>query len=203
MYNILIFHIGGGGHFWTRGTNGQGFFHVKHIIKKLKITNTWFYDCLIHTEISDMCTRWQKKGWWQRENFIQILSSSPAVNLSGNKWVFCTFFFEFFYCFLKVLRVFKGLLRVFCGFFEGLLRVLGDFIEDFLWFLKGVLRWRCYLAESSSNFFWNLAVMYRNLALSTALRVFNTGIYFQNWFFGIQKLRNRDPGFKTGFEIFD
>jgi hypothetical protein len=34
-------------------------------------------------------------------------------------------------------------------------------------------------------------------------RAFNTGIYFQNRFFGIQKFQNRDPGFKTGFEIFD
>jgi hypothetical protein len=35
------------------------------------------------------------------------------------------------------------------------------------------------------------------------IRAFNTGIYFQNRFFGIQKFQNRDPGFKTGFEIFD
>jgi hypothetical protein len=34
-------------------------------------------------------------------------------------------------------------------------------------------------------------------------RAFNTGIYFQNRFFGIQKFQNRDPGFKTGFEIVD
>jgi hypothetical protein len=34
-------------------------------------------------------------------------------------------------------------------------------------------------------------------------RAFNTGIYYQNRFFGIQKFQNRDPGFKTGFEIFD
>jgi hypothetical protein len=35
------------------------------------------------------------------------------------------------------------------------------------------------------------------------LRAFNTGIYFQKRFFGIQKFQNRDPGFKTGFEILD
>jgi hypothetical protein len=35
------------------------------------------------------------------------------------------------------------------------------------------------------------------------MRAFNTGIYFQNRFFGIQKFQNRDTGFKTGFEIFD
>jgi hypothetical protein len=34
-------------------------------------------------------------------------------------------------------------------------------------------------------------------------RAFNTGSYFQNRFFGIQKFQNRDPGFKTGFGIFD
>jgi hypothetical protein len=38
---------------------------------------------------------------------------------------------------------------------------------------------------------------------SILTRAFNTGIYFQNRFFGIQKFQKRDPGFKTGFEIFD
>jgi hypothetical protein len=39
--------------------------------------------------------------------------------------------------------------------------------------------------------------------MAVKTRAFNTGIYFQNRFFGIQKFQKRDPGFKTGFEIFD
>jgi hypothetical protein len=43
------------GHLWTRDNNGQGFFHVKHIIEKFQKTIKYvFKDCLIHTKKSDM-----------------------------------------------------------------------------------------------------------------------------------------------------
>jgi hypothetical protein len=55
----------------------------------------------------------------------------------------------------------------------------------------------CWKKKLKVSFFLLLLYFYINF------RAFNTGIYFQNRFFGIQKFQNRDSGFKTGFEIFD
>jgi hypothetical protein len=49
------------GYFWTRGTNGQGFFHFKHILEKFQKIIKYVFNCLRHTEKSDMYNHSFKK----------------------------------------------------------------------------------------------------------------------------------------------